>query len=109
MKNNVHLETGKIAKFTSKGIDFDGKHTEFDVIVCATGFETSSFFTEKLHLVGNDGKDLRHIWRKGPRALYGVLAESLPNFGMLYGPNTNLGHNSIVSHCYTKISKRISY
>jgi len=95
-QDNVHLETGKIQRITPNGIEVDGKETEFDLIVCATGFQTTSFFQNTMKITGSAGRSLDDIWRKGPRALYGITAESLPNFAMLYGPNTNLGHNSIV-------------
>ncbi|TPX08494.1 uncharacterized protein E0L32_009981 [Thyridium curvatum] len=94
-QKHVHLETSRITRIKSTGIECDEGETEFDLIICATGFETTSFFTDSLNIVGPD-KDLQQIWKGGPRALYGMLAESLPNFAMLYGPNTNLGHNSII-------------
>jgi hypothetical protein len=49
-----------------------------------------------IKVTGSGGRSLSSIWKGGARALYGVTVESLPNFGMLYGPNTNLGHNSII-------------
>ena len=42
------------------------------------------------------GRDLRQCWRDGAQAHLGITVAGFPNFFMLYGPNTNLAHNSIV-------------
>lgn len=49
-----------------------------------------------IQLTGKSGRPISSIWQDGARALYGMTVEDMPNFGMLYGPNTNLGHNSII-------------
>lgn len=49
-----------------------------------------------INFVGLAGRPLSEIWEGGARAFKGTTVEDLPNFGMLYGPNTNLGHNSII-------------
>ncbi|KAK5102411.1 hypothetical protein LTR70_000197 [Exophiala xenobiotica] len=95
LRDNVKLETGHIDKITEKGIVTDGKEDECDVIVCATGFKTVEFM-HPIEITGSAGRSLASVWKEGGEALYGLTVESLPNFGMLYGPNTNLGHNSIV-------------
>ncbi|PGH15402.1 hypothetical protein AJ80_05586 [Polytolypa hystricis UAMH7299] len=96
-RKNVTLETGHIERITEKGIVVDSVETEYDLIVLATGFRTVEFM-HPIKVYGTNGRSLSDIWSKtqGARALYGVTVESLPNFGMLYGPNTNLGHNSII-------------
>ena len=94
-RENVKLETGHIDKITEKGIVTDGREDEYDVIVCATGFKTVEFM-HPIEIHGSAGRSLASVWKEGGEALYGMTVESLPNFGMLYGPNTNLGHNSIV-------------
>jgi cation diffusion facilitator CzcD-associated flavoprotein CzcO len=45
---------------------------------------------------GRDGRDLHDVWRGGAHAYLGIVVPGFPNFFMIYGPNTNLGHNSIV-------------
>ncbi|UPK95927.1 hypothetical protein LCI18_006862 [Fusarium solani-melongenae] len=97
---NVRLETRRIQRITKDGIvtGKDGgaeEAIELDVIIFATGFSTQNFM-HGIKVQGLGGTPLDEIWAKGASALYGVTVESLPNFGMLYGPNTNLGHNSIV-------------
>ncbi|EEH42256.2 uncharacterized protein PADG_07076 [Paracoccidioides brasiliensis Pb18] len=95
LRSNVHLETTPIDHITKNGIQVAGIEHEFDLIVLATGFRTVEFM-HPIQVYGSEGRSLSDIWADGARALYGVTVEALPNFAMLYGPNTNLGHNSII-------------
>ncbi|OCK79129.1 cyclohexanone monooxygenase [Lepidopterella palustris CBS 459.81] len=91
-----HLETRHIASITTSGIQLaDGTAEDYDLIVLATGFRTVEFM-HPIRISGRNGRSLSDIWKGGAMALYGTTVLDLPNFGMLYGPNTNLGHNSIV-------------
>jgi acetyl esterase/lipase len=49
-----------------------------------------------MRIVGRDGLVLNDAWKEGADAYLGITVPGFPNFFMLYGPNTNLGHNSIV-------------
>lgn len=90
------LETTKIARITPTGIELsDGTSHEHDIIVLATGFRTVEFM-HPIKITGTSGTPLSDTWAKGASALYGTVVPTLPNFGMFYGPNTNLGHNSII-------------
>ena len=102
-KPNVTLETRPIQRITPTGVDVDTskpnptvtEDTNLDVLILATGFQTMQFLGP-INFTGRNGRKLDDIWANGPRALNGVTVEDLPNFGMMYGPNTNLGHSSIV-------------
>ncbi|KAF3482788.1 putative Flavin-binding monooxygenase [Arthroderma uncinatum] len=94
-RDNVSLETGRIDKISESGIVVDGTEQQFDLIILATGFRTVEFM-HPIKIYGEHGRSLSDIWKNGARALYGITIESLPNFAMLYGPNTNLGHSSII-------------
>ena len=94
------LETRDIVRITESGIEVKNgeggaEHYEHDVLVLATGFRTVEFLFP-IKITGANGRTLEDIWSNGAEALYGTTVPSLPNFGMFYGPNTNLGHNSIV-------------
>lgn len=90
-RQNVELETRRITSITDAGIEVDGDEEQlFDVIVLATGFRTVEFM-HPIKIYGSSGRSLEDIWRNGARAYNGVTVEDLPNFGMFYGPNTNLG------------------
>jgi hypothetical protein len=90
------LETNSIRRITETGIEMtDGTHHDHDLIVLATGFRTVEFL-HPIKITGANSRPLSEIWSSGASALYGTTVPSLPNFGMFYGPNTNLGHNSII-------------
>jgi cation diffusion facilitator CzcD-associated flavoprotein CzcO len=94
---HVELETERIARIEPLGIRAaDGRLHELDIIIYATGFETSSFLSV-MDINGRDGRSLREEWHNGASAYYGMAVAGFPNFFMLYGPNTNLGHNSIIA------------
>ncbi|KAL4791684.1 hypothetical protein BDV19DRAFT_401108 [Aspergillus venezuelensis] len=95
-RKNVDLETRRISRVTETGIEVeDGAHEEFDFIILATGFRTVEFMCP-IEIHGSNGRSLTDIWKNGASALHGVTVEDLPNLGMFYGPNTNLGHSSII-------------
>lgn len=92
-RENVHLETRGITGITDSGIEVDeAGEQEYDLIVLATGFRTVEFM-HPIRIYGANGRSLEDIWRNGATAFNGVTVEDLPNFGMFYGPNTNLGEN----------------
>ena len=95
MRPNVELVTDAITRITPTGIDTrDGATRTFDVIVYATGFETTGW-QWSMDVVGRDGRHLHDLWRDAPEAYLGITTAHCPNMFMLYGPNTNLGHNTI--------------
>jgi cation diffusion facilitator CzcD-associated flavoprotein CzcO len=74
----------------------DGTLHDADVLIYATGFETTSFLTP-MEVRGIGGERLNEKWSHGGAEAYlGITHAGYPNFFMMYGPNTNLGHNSIV-------------
>ncbi|KGO66726.1 hypothetical protein PITC_056190 [Penicillium italicum] len=87
--------TRGITGITESGIEVDGDEQEYDLIVLAAGFRTVEFM-HPIRIYGTNCRSLEDIWRNGATALNGITVEDLPNFGMFYGPNTNLGHNSII-------------
>jgi len=96
MRPNVELVTESITGVTRRGVvTADGTERASDVIVFATGFETTSFLAPT-QLEGLGGRKLAEEWRSGAEAYLGVALSGYPNFFLLYGPNTNLGHNSII-------------
>ena len=83
---------------TKEGIKFEGSDTitNLDTIILATGFDTFNFLGG-LQISGVKGQTLKDLWPDGvAKALKGIMIPEIPNFGMLYGPNTNLSHNSLI-------------
>jgi cation diffusion facilitator CzcD-associated flavoprotein CzcO len=92
---HVTLETAPITAFDTAGIvTSDTTHHPLDVIIYATGFETTRWHWS-MQVTGRGGQSLSDTWAEGPQAYLGITASGFANFFMLYGPHTNLGHNSI--------------
>jgi len=89
------LETRPIDHITASGIAVAGTDSDYDFIVLATGFRTVEFMYP-IKIYGSQGAAIEDIWKGGAHAFLGMTVPQLPNFAMLYGPNTNLGHNSII-------------
>jgi cation diffusion facilitator CzcD-associated flavoprotein CzcO len=95
-RDNVRLVTEGVERIERDGVRTkSGELVEADVIVYATGFHATDFLAP-LAITGAGGRDLREEWKGGARAYLGVAVSGFPNLFMLYGPNTNLGHNSIL-------------
>jgi cyclohexanone monooxygenase len=95
--DNVDLVTDGIAKVTGDAIvTSDGVERPIDVLIVATGFYTTELpITE--HLVGRSGKTLAQTWRETGMAAYkGSTVADFPNLFFIVGPNTGLGHSSMV-------------
>ena len=94
---NVDLVTDPIAKITGSGIvTADGVEREIDVLVVATGFHTTEQPIAD-HIVGREGRTLAETWREGGMAGYkGTAVHGFPNLFQIVGPNTGLGHSSMV-------------
>jgi len=95
MRPNVSLVTEGIDRITPNGVvTKDGVTHEGDVIVFATGFETTGWHWS-IDITGRDGIKLSDQWKSAPEAYLGITVANFPNLFMTYGPNTNLGHNTI--------------
>lgn len=92
-KNCSYTWSG-IQKITEKGIVTADGESEFDAIVCATGFDVS--FVPQWKLKGKGGKTLDH-WRSDPAAFLGVHAPEIPNYFIINGPNCPVGHGSLLA------------
>ncbi|MEV4563829.1 NAD(P)/FAD-dependent oxidoreductase [Nonomuraea sp. NPDC049419] len=92
---NVSLVTDRIARVTPKGVDTADGAYEVDTIVYATGFKSTEFLVP-MEVAGREGRSLSERWKDGAEAYLGISVPGFPNLFMLYGPNTNLGHNSII-------------
>ncbi|MGH3361962.1 MAG: flavin-containing monooxygenase [Nocardioides sp.] len=95
--DNVDLVTDPIAKVTGDAIvTADGEERPIDVLVVATGFHTTDLpIAEQVH--GRDGTSLAETWREQGMAAYkGTTVHGFPNLFFIVGPNTGLGHSSMV-------------
>ncbi|QZA06495.1 NAD(P)/FAD-dependent oxidoreductase [Mycolicibacter heraklionensis] len=91
------LITERITRITPTGIvTADGVERPVDVIVGATGFHVTDSYTY-VEVKGPHGEDLGDRWnREGVVAHHGIAVADMPNLFFLLGPNTALGHTSVV-------------
>jgi cation diffusion facilitator CzcD-associated flavoprotein CzcO len=93
---HVEVVTDAIKSVSARGVvTADGREREVDAIIFGTGFAASDFLAP-MRIRGLDGRDLNQAWRDGAEAYLGMTVNGFPNLFILYGPNTNLGHNSII-------------
>ncbi len=96
-RENVNVLTDPIARICETGVvTANGATYSSDTIIFGTGFISTDFLTP-MRVTGRGGQVLNDIWRAtGAEAYLGITHTGFPNFFMMYGPNTNLGHNSII-------------
>jgi cation diffusion facilitator CzcD-associated flavoprotein CzcO len=95
-RDNVHVVTSGIDHVTPEAIvTRDGVGRRVDAIILGTGFESTAFLAP-MRIEGLGGRVLSETWRQGAEAYLGLTVSGFPNLFMMYGPNTNLGHNSII-------------
>lgn len=95
-RQNVELVTSGIAEIKARSIvTGDGVEVPVDVIVYATGFEAAEA-RPRFELSGKGGVGLDALWQDGAEAYYGMSVAGLPNFFFLIGPNSGLGHTSMI-------------
>lgn len=95
-RTNVEVVTEGIREVNAKGVvTRDGQMHEVDAIIFGTGFKVQDPIPPKT-VFGKGHVDLADAWKGGPEAYMGITVSGFPNFFMLMGPNTGLGHNSMV-------------
>jgi cation diffusion facilitator CzcD-associated flavoprotein CzcO len=94
---NVEVTTDQIAQVNAHSIvDATGMERPVDAIIFGTGFEVTTAYKHTA-IQGIGGQELGALWDKtGMSAFNGIAVAGFPNYFMLVGPHTGLGHNSIV-------------
>ncbi len=93
---NVEVVTEGIAEVRGHSIvDSSGVERAVDAIILGTGFQVTDPPLAK-HTRGREGRTLSEVWRGSPQAHLGTTVAGFPNLFILLGPNTGLGHNSVV-------------
>jgi 4-hydroxyacetophenone monooxygenase len=92
-RKNVELVDAGVRAVTPGGVvDGAGREHPADVIVWATGFETTAMLAP-MDIQGRGGRSIRDVWgAEDPRAYLGISVVGFPNFFVLFGPNTALSH-----------------
>jgi cation diffusion facilitator CzcD-associated flavoprotein CzcO len=106
---NVDVVTAGLAKVDGNVLTAqDGTSYEVDAIAFATGFHAVDMPIAR-HIYGAAGLSLAEAWQGDMRALRGTTVPGFPNLCLVVGPNTGLGHNSIVHIIESQISYITDY
>ncbi len=97
-RSNVELVTDSIQELTADSIiTKDGVERKIDCLIYGTGFITDPrIYLKSFDCYGENGLELKQAWKDGAESYYGVSTQGFPNLFQLLGPNTVLGHNSVI-------------
>jgi cation diffusion facilitator CzcD-associated flavoprotein CzcO len=92
---NVEVITDAITGITKDSLmTGDGREFKVDIIVFGTGFSPGD--VAGLHIATKSNKSIMEVWNGVPKAYKGITTNDCPNMFFLLGPNTGLGHNSVI-------------
>ncbi|OJJ04826.1 hypothetical protein ASPVEDRAFT_31261 [Aspergillus versicolor CBS 583.65] len=93
--DKVDVISSPIVKIVEDGVvTEDGKHHPTDVLVCATGFNTT--FTPRFPIIGKDGLSLAKRWEETPENYLSLAVDGFPNYFICLGPNAALGEGNLL-------------
>ncbi|MFC9833680.1 flavin-containing monooxygenase [Rhodococcus sp. NPDC127530] len=96
-RDNVELVTEGVVSLDATGLtDSAGTRREFDVVILATGFESTRYLFP-MEITGRNGMSLTEMWKDtDARAYLGMTVPGMPNLFLAFGPNTGLGHGGSI-------------
>ena len=107
-KENVDVVTDSINEVRARSIvTRDGREHPVDTIIFGTGFHVTDLPFGK-YVTGKGGLNLDDVWKGSPQAHLGTTVSGFPNFFLLLGPNTGLGHTSVVYMIESQIAYLLS-
>ncbi|KAJ5595436.1 uncharacterized protein N7459_001644 [Penicillium hispanicum] len=93
--DKVEIIKSEIVKVDETGIfTADGQHRAVDMIVCATGFDTTH--TPRFPINGDGGVSLADRWKETPETYLSLATDGFPNFFLALGPNAGLGEGNLL-------------
>ncbi|KAH9893936.1 FAD/NAD-P-binding domain-containing protein [Cubamyces lactineus] len=94
--DNVDFIPVPIKRVTDRGIETtDGKFQDLDVIICATGYDTS--YQLPFKIIGKGGVDINEKWTPHPTSYLSVAVDGYPNMFMSLGPNSVIASGTLIS------------
>lgn len=95
-EDNVDFVPTPIKRITESGIETaDGQLHEVDIIICATGYDTT--FTYPFPMIGRNGVSLASKWKPHPRSYLSICVDDFPNWFYSLGPNSAVGSGSLLA------------
>lgn len=93
---NVDVVTDPIERITANAVHTrSGAVHEVDAIICGTGYSVAEYLAP-IEIIGPDGNNLNAVMQSNGQSYYGITVRGFPNLFLMMGPNTGLGHNSMV-------------
>lgn len=109
VRDNVQLDTSGISSIGKQHLTTnDGTVHAADVLIYGTGFKANDFLVP-MEITGLGGLKLHAAWQQGAEAFKGISVSGFPNLLLCYGPNTNLGHNSVIHMIESQIRYVLHY
>lgn len=94
--DNVEVVLGEIKEITATGcVSNDGTHHPLDILICATGFDTS--YRPRFPIIGPGGTNLQDAWAKEPKGYMALAAPDFPNYFIFVGPNNVIASGPILA------------
>ena len=94
--NNVEVVLGGIQEITATGCtSSDGTQRPLDILICATGFDTS--YRPRFPIIGPGGKNLQDAWAEVPKGYMALAAPDFPNYFIFVGPNNSIASGPILA------------
>lgn len=105
-RDNVKMVMKGVKEATESGlVDEDGQLRTYDVIICATGFDTS--YAPRFSIMGQENQSLRERWAKFPMSYMSMCVDGFPNYLMINGPNSAVGSGDLVVLFQTQVDYAI--
>lgn len=96
LRPNVELVTEGVESIGPRGVRTrDGQEREVDAIIHGTGFNATRYLAP-IRVLGRHGRELSETLQGNPASYHGITVSGFPNLYLLMGPNTGLGHNSMI-------------
>lgn len=93
-EKNVEPIFDGIERITPNGITAGGVEYPIDVLIAATGFNTT--FRPRFPIIGRDGVNLQDLWAEDPVSYFGTGVSGFPNYMVFLGPNTPISNGSLM-------------
>jgi cation diffusion facilitator CzcD-associated flavoprotein CzcO len=101
----VDINEHPIEGFTESGLQLGGGEgaRDFDVVICATGFDAFTGSLIKMGLKSKTGVDVKDVWKNGVKTYLGMMIHGFPNAFMVYSPQapTALANGPTIIGLYT--------
>ena len=98
-----------VDRITDKGIVANGKEYDVDCLIFATGFETSTDFSQRqgMEIYGRNGLSLTEKWKDGPSTFMGLLSRHFPNLFIISRAQSGQSPNFI--HMEDEQAQHVAY